>query len=587
MTVLLIFLLACSFLMILLCSQSSNRLLNKYPATIDCAPIMEGRTNDDLQTSAIIEWTSLTAAEEKGQAVSYKGHVQCFCDKMDSEENNAADQEYGDDGLMICQDYQHSKLTTFFATNGITLIITAINKVLGGVSISLITWIGYDTHSQMLTKITNGVFAAQFFNTAILILLVYANLEEVNESAGKLLDGQFRDYSPRWYTLVGNNIVQAMFINAFMPIISETIPIIVDGFKRSVDRGFCMSRDSQYATKQTQIYSYIDLYVGPDYQIHFKYSGILNVTFVTMMYGLGMPILFPIAAVSYFILYAVERYQVAFTYPMPPALDDQMTKNALGLLSYSPILLLMNGYWMLSNKQIFDSELNSISTITSDMLTGHTLSTILVLDHAFPMVVIALVSLFLIVFSKIFTTAMHKWGYVISKREIVVDENLPNFFEAVTLSEADWIIAENKNLREIYGFNMMQREIEQKLDNLPAGSKYIRGVAWYQILANPVYARDFCFIEAYVPDRSDYIVDGDSDEENDCEQSDMAQVLLNFGMAPRAVVRQVTFGEGISKNFKEEVNKQFEASWGNLHPKPKSSPNTPSKEINRLSRKKK
>ena len=85
---------------------------------------------------------------------------------------------------MICQDYQHSKLTTFFATNGITLIITAINKVLGAVSISLITWIGYDTHSQMLTKITNGVFAAQFFNTAILILLVYANLEEVNESAG-------------------------------------------------------------------------------------------------------------------------------------------------------------------------------------------------------------------------------------------------------------------------------------------------------------------------------------------------------------------------------------------------------------------
>lgn len=277
---------------------------------------------------------------------------------MDSEEEKAPDQEYGDDGLMICQDYQHSKLTTFFATNGITLIITAINQVLRAVSISLITWIGYDTHSQMLTKITNGVFAAQFFNTAILILLVYANLEEVNDSAGKLLDGQFRDYSPRWYTLVGNNIVQTMFINAFMPIISETIPVIVSGVKRSMDRGFCMSRDSLYATKQTQIYSYIDLYVGPDYVIHFKYSAILNVTFVTMMYGLGMPILFPIAAVSYFIFYAVERYQVAFTYPMPPAMDDQMTKNALSLLSYSPILLLMNGYWMLSNKQIFDSELN-------------------------------------------------------------------------------------------------------------------------------------------------------------------------------------------------------------------------------------
>ena len=255
--------------------------------------------------------------------------------------------------------------------------------------------------------------------------------------------------------------------------------MIVQGFKRSMDRGFCTSRDSLYATKQTQIYSYIDLYVGPDYVIHFKYSQILNVTFVTMMYGLGMPILFPIAAVSYLIFWLVERYQVAYTYPMPPAMDDQMTKNALSLLSYSPILLLLNGYWMLSNKQIFESELNSIANITDDMLTGHTLDTILVLDHAFPMMVIALVSLILIVFSKIFTTAMNQWGYVISKREIVVDENLPNFFEAVTLNESDWIIAENKNLREVYGFNMMQREIENKLDNLPAGHKYIRGVAWY------------------------------------------------------------------------------------------------------------
>lgn len=59
----------------------------------------------------------------------------------------------------------------------------------------------------MLTKITNGVFAAQFFNTAILILLVQANLQEVSPGLGQILNGQFRDYSPRWYTLVGNNIV--------------------------------------------------------------------------------------------------------------------------------------------------------------------------------------------------------------------------------------------------------------------------------------------------------------------------------------------------------------------------------------------
>ena len=94
----------------------------------------------------------------------------------------------------------------------------------------------------------------------------------------------------------------------------------------------------------------IDLYAGPDYIIHFKYSGIINVTFVTMMYGIGLPILFPIALLSYFIYWAVERYQLAYIYKLPPQMDENMTQNAIRLLKYIPILFLWNGYWMLSNR---------------------------------------------------------------------------------------------------------------------------------------------------------------------------------------------------------------------------------------------
>ena len=50
---------------------------------------------------------------------------------------------------------------------------------------------------------------------------------------------------------------------------------------------------------------------------------------------------------------------------------------------------------------------------------------------------------------------MNKLGFVISNREIIVDEDLPIFFSAVPLTEAEIMIAENKNLREVYGFNMM------------------------------------------------------------------------------------------------------------------------------------
>ena len=53
-----------------------------------------------------------------------------------------------------------SKLPNFIARNSITVIITVINVVIKHVTVKLITWIGYDTHSSLVTAITNGVFAA-------------------------------------------------------------------------------------------------------------------------------------------------------------------------------------------------------------------------------------------------------------------------------------------------------------------------------------------------------------------------------------------------------------------------------------------
>ena len=56
---------------------------------------------------------------------------------------------------------------------------------------------------------------------------------------------------------------------------------------------------------------YKSLYSGPEYTIHFKYSGILNITFITMMYGAGLPILFPLAALNFFNQWVCERIIVA------------------------------------------------------------------------------------------------------------------------------------------------------------------------------------------------------------------------------------------------------------------------------------
>lgn len=91
------------------------------------------------------------------------------------------------------------------------------------------------------------------------------------------------------------------------------------------------------------------MYSGPKYFIHLKYAGFLNVLYVTCLYGVGLPILFPIAALYYLILWMHERWHLAYYHRRPASMDATLTENGIHVASFAPILLLFNGYWMLTN----------------------------------------------------------------------------------------------------------------------------------------------------------------------------------------------------------------------------------------------
>ena len=76
---------------------------------------------------------------------------------------------------------------------------------------------------------------------------------------------------------------------------------------------------------------------------------------------------------------------------------------------------------------------------------------------------------------------------------------------------------------------------------------------WYQVLSNPVYAEDFYYIGAFIPEREKLIVDGDDEEGNDCEQSDIIMILLNLGSIPDEVAKKFDFKPGFQKEFLQNM----------------------------------
>ena len=57
-------------------------------------------------------------------------------------------------------------------------------------------------------------------------------------------------------------------------------------------------------------------------------------------------------------------------------MDDKMAKNALRLLSYAPPLFLLNSYWMLSNRQMFDNLVTKLTYTTDEMRSAHNFATL-------------------------------------------------------------------------------------------------------------------------------------------------------------------------------------------------------------------
>lgn len=79
-----------------------------------------------------------------------------------------------------------------------------------------------------------------------------------------------------------------------MPFIGLALTVIFDKFYRWYDIGF--SKDLR-KTQCSNIMQFNEYYSKNEFEIAYKYSDCLNVAFLAMFYGFGMPIMFPMAAI--------------------------------------------------------------------------------------------------------------------------------------------------------------------------------------------------------------------------------------------------------------------------------------------------
>ena len=295
--------------------------------------------------------------QSKGTAPNL-GSLQCFC-QYETEDNQPIDKVYNfkdvsgqPHSLQLCQEVGNEVLDAQFTNMIASFSVIGINYALRIVIMRVFESTGCSTLTQQMKQITMSIFVSQFFNTGLLLMLVNANLTKQGFLLGQIFQGNDSDFSSKWFITVGDTLVSSLVLNIYFPAIEAFIWFLIRTLRRVIDRR-CWTRGTSVKTRQ----AYIEIHAGPVFYMHYKYSMILNIIFITFMFGTGMPILFPIATLTFLTLYILEKGMLYYGYREPPVYDEVLNEAVLSVMKLAPLFMLGFGYWFLSSKQLLSNDL--------------------------------------------------------------------------------------------------------------------------------------------------------------------------------------------------------------------------------------
>lgn len=287
--------------------------------------------------------------------------------------------------------------------------------------------------------------------------------------------------------------------------------------------------------------------------MHFKYSNILTIVYMTMLYGFGMPILFPIALLSFMVLYGVEKTMLFYGYVMPPMYDERLSNDVLDKLQFAPLLYVCFGYWMASNQQLLSNDhLSPVESALSIPLTDHTVTSLFQSSGwenvKWPMLAAFLILNLIWYFGDLIQKQLYECFPNLQIGDIEINEDIENYWASLDEEDRKWSTKEEENNRNELKTKILTDDQFERLKSIEmTKGKTLQGTHSYDILANPLYLDDFQFVTAAEDDRAEMIIDDDDDEGNDAAQSDLVRIALNLAYMSEQEARNFKFDKNTLK----------------------------------------
>ena len=103
---------------------------------------------------------------------------------------------------------------------------------------------------------------------------------------------------------VGSAICLTMIVGIFTPHVATGCLWLYRQAIAFKDRGYSCNR--KY-TRQIIQEDYEEIYTGEEFLLEFRYSQLVTTIYIVMMFSVGMPLLYPIAFISFFVTYWFDK----------------------------------------------------------------------------------------------------------------------------------------------------------------------------------------------------------------------------------------------------------------------------------------
>jgi len=318
-----------------------------------------------------------------------------------------------------------------------------------------------------------------------------------------LTQGMHRDFTIRWYKDVGKIIMQAMVYQIYWTFVDFVLWFSYRTVLRIWDKRWWCCKKSKNGTRSRTVIDYVEIYAGPEYSIHYKYSTIINTLWITFMFGAGMPLLFPIALCQFVVIYIWERVLLTYSYRRPVAmLDEKLNLFAIKLMLIAPIFYSMIGYWMYDNEQLMGNyKLIPTSTYGESLRTGHSIWSSIAVPSIQSLMFIPAFLVLLI------TSLMQPWIIDTLKKKAGIQdcrEKMEDitFYDALTTPQIDTLLKNDDQFSRTFNNSYLSPRVRQILETKRASraeEKYDSGTLFglpsYSLLLNRRYQKSLMYIE--------------------------------------------------------------------------------------------